>query len=171
MNKYLVSSLAILAGLSLANIAAGSAQPSSAQSPRPPLIAQAKPQAKPQVITLTQVACQFVETEAKDYNFTSKKTEDCKATNRKTLENRKKGFKPMKLKPGNYVFRVTNQDVPYELGFYLRGAGIKGATLPKLSGGGLTEGQTKEYSVTLKPGTYVFNCPLNPTPDYTLVVQ
>ena len=40
-----------------------------------------------------------------------------------------------------------------------------------VSGGGLATGTTKDYRVTLKPGEYVYSCPLNPTPDYKLVVK
>ena len=44
----------------------------------------------------------------------------------------------LKLKPGKHTFRVTNADVPYVLGFWLRGEGLVGrATLPSVSGGGL----------------------------------
>jgi hypothetical protein len=62
--------------------------------------------------------------------------------------------------------------VPYELGFWLRGEGVVGrATLPSVSGGGLTTGKTQDYAIELKPGNYVYSCPLNPTPDYKLVVR
>ena len=70
------------------------------------------------------------------------------------------------------MFRVTNKNVPYGLGFYLRGDGIVNrATLPSVSGGGLNLGVTKDYEITLKPGEYVYSCPLNPTPDYKIVVD
>ena len=36
---------------------------------------------------------------------------------------------------------------------------------------GLGLGATKDYEVELKPGEYVYSCPLNPTLDYKLVVQ
>ncbi|MBE9028594.1 hypothetical protein IQ266_02335 [filamentous cyanobacterium LEGE 11480] len=123
------------------------------------------------IITLTQTGCQFTETEAKDYAFTPKSGDDCKQINQKTLGDRKSQFKPLKLKPGKYIFRVTNSNVPYELGFYLRGKGLSFATLPKVSGGGLTQGVTQDYEIELKPGEYDFSCPLNPTPDYPLVVE
>ena len=29
----------------------------------------------------------------------------------------------------------------------------------------------KDYEVTLKPGEYVYSCPLNTTPNYRLVVK
>jgi hypothetical protein len=62
--------------------------------------------------------------------------------------------------------------VPYQLGFWLRGSGVVGrVTLPGVSGGGLTTGATKDYAVTLKAGEYLYSCPLNPTPDYKLVVE
>ena len=75
------------------------------------------------------------------------------------------------MEPGKYVFRVTNKNVPYDLGFWLRGEGlVNRATLPSVSGGGLKEGVTKDYKITLKPGEYLYSCPLNPTLDYKLVV-
>ncbi|MDX5359945.1 MAG: hypothetical protein LPL00_01315, partial [Alphaproteobacteria bacterium] len=78
----------------------------------------------------------------------------------------------MTLKPGTYVFRVTNRDVPYGLGFWIRGDGVIGrATLPSASGGGLSKGVTKDYEITLTPGDYVYSCPLNPTPDYRIRVE
>ena len=124
-----------------------------------------------QVITLTQTGCQFLETESKDYQYQTVKAEDCNQINSKTLAERKNSFKPLQLKPGKYTFKVTNRDVPYELGFYLRGEGVSQVTLPKVSGGGLNQGDTKEYQITLKPGKYLFSCPLNPTPDYPVIVQ
>lgn len=123
-----------------------------------------------QTIALTQTGCQFIETESKDYQFKTTQAKDCQGINSKTLADRKKGFKPLRLKPGKYIFRVSNRDVPYELGFYLRGEGVSSVTLPKVSGGGLNKGTTQDYQITLKPGNYVFSCPLNPTPDYPILV-
>ena len=78
----------------------------------------------------------------------------------------------LKLTPGRYVFRVTNRNVPYPLGFWLRGDGlINRATLPSVSGGGLTLGTARDYVIELKQGEYVYSCPLNPTPDYKLIVR
>jgi hypothetical protein len=123
------------------------------------------------VIKLTQTGCQFLETETKNYNYQPKKADDCNKINGETLKNRKQGFKTITLSQGKYVFNVTNKNVPYELGFYLRGQGVSQALLPKVSGGGLTEGKTMQYSVDLKKGKYYISCPLNPTPDYTVIVQ
>ncbi len=127
---------------------------------------------QPTIITLTQTPCQFLESEAMDQGFKSTKKADCEAINAKTAEQRLKDAPVMKLKAGKYIFRVTNKNVPYGLGFYLRGAGIVGrVSLPKVSGGGLSLGVTKDYAIDLKPGEYVYSCPLNTTPDYTLIVE
>lgn len=127
---------------------------------------------EPQVITLTQTGCQFLEPEGTDHAFKTASDADCKAINKTNGDERLAKAKTLDLKPGKYIFRVTNKNVPYELGFYLRGAGTVGyVALPKVSGGGLTEGVTKDYEVTLKEGDYVYSCPLNPTPDYPIRVK
>ena len=124
------------------------------------------------VINFTQVACQFVESEnGVDHGFTATKKADCDAINAKTAAGRLAEAKVLELKPGKYIFRVTNQDVPYQLGFWLRGAGWGRLTLPSVSGGGLTLGATKDYAISLEPGEYLYSCPLNPTPDYRIVVK
>jgi len=83
----------------------------------------------------------------------------------------------LELEPGTYTFRVSNTDVPYELGFWIReadyqlGNPVHKLTKTSVSGGGLFAGQSKAYEVELEPGEYVYSCPLNPTPDYKLVVK
>ena len=132
-----------------------------------PAAAQAK------VIELTQVPCQFLESEGgRDRGFKSAKSADCEAINARTAKQRLAEAKTLELRPGKHVFRVTNRNVPYELGFWLRGDSlIDRARLPSVSGGGLTTGKTQDYAIDLKPGSYVFSCPLNPTPDYRLIVR
>jgi hypothetical protein len=127
--------------------------------------------AQPTVITLTQTGCQFVEVETQDHGFATTKAADCEAMNDRTAAARLAAAKTLTLKPGTYVFRVTNKNVPYELGFYLRGSGFGRLTLPKVSGGGLLTGVSKDYVIDLAEGEYVYSCPLNPTPNYRLVVQ
>jgi len=128
--------------------------------------------AEPTVIELTQTACQFVEAEGVDHGFMSKSKGDCVAVNKKSGEERLANSQTLELKPGKYVFRVTNKNVSYPLGFWLRGDGLIGrASLPSVSGGGLTTGATKDYVIELKEGEYVYSCPLNPTPDYKIVVK
>lgn len=128
--------------------------------------------AAPQVIELTQVACQFVESEnGRDHGFQSRAAADCEAINARSGRERLAAAKVLRLKPGAYIFRVSNSNVPYELGFWLRGDGlVNRARLPSVSGGGLTVGKPQDYAVELTPGEYVYSCPLNPTPDYRLVV-
>lgn len=124
------------------------------------------------VIELTQTPCQFLESEnGVDRKFTSNKKADCEAINEATGENRLQEAVVMTLEPGKYIFRVTNKNVPYPLGFWLRGDGlVNRAKLPSVSGGGLVEGGTKDYVIELEEGEYVYSCPLNPTPNYRLVV-
>jgi hypothetical protein len=125
------------------------------------------------VIELSQTPCQFVESEnGIDHGFKSARKADCEAINERTGEARLAQSKAMTLKPGKYVFRVTNKNVPYELGFWVRGASLIGrARLPSVSGGGLVTGHTQDYEIELVEGEYVYSCPLNPTPDYRLVVE
>lgn len=129
------------------------------------------------VIRLTQTPCQFVESEGTDRGFKSARKADCDAINTKSGAERLEKAKVITLKPGRYVFRVTNKNVPYDLGFWLRSKGydwrnpVHKLTKTSISGGGLKLGATRDYEVTLKPGEYVYSCPLNPTPDYRLVVS
>ncbi len=125
------------------------------------------------VIELTQIPCQFVESEkGADHGFTSTKKADCESINAKTGAERLAKAKVLELTPGKYVFRVTNKNVPYPLGFWLRGDGlISRVRLPSVSGGGLILGKTQDYAIELKEGEYVYSCPLNPTPDYKLIVR
>jgi hypothetical protein len=124
-----------------------------------------------ELIELNQTPCQFLEPEGKNHGFTSSQKADCEAENERSQKKRLASSKTITLKPGDYVFRVTNKNVSYPLGFWLRGNGILNrARLPSVSGGGLTTGKSRDYQITLKPGEYVYSCPLNTTPDYKLVV-
>jgi hypothetical protein len=124
------------------------------------------------VIELTQTPCQFLESEnGVDHGYKSSKKADCDKINGDTGALRLAAAATMTVKPGKYVFSVTNKNVPYDLGFWVRGDGIiNRATLPSVSGGGLAMGSTQLYEIELKVGEYVYSCPLNPTPDYKLVV-
>ena len=130
-----------------------------------------------EIIELTQTGCQFLEPEGRDHNFKTSKKADCEAINSKTGEDRLAKSRALKLKPGNYVFRVTNRNVPYGLGFWLRSHDydwknpLHKLTKTSVSGGGLSPGKTQDYTVTLKPGKYLYSCPLNTTPDYSLEVS
>lgn len=129
------------------------------------------------IVVLTQVGCQFLEPENSiNHRFAPKAPADCEAINARTGDARLARTRPMRLREGDYIFRVTNLNVPYELGFWIRDRDYEDAgllarlTMTSVSGGGLTSGRMKDYRVTLKPGRYLFSCPLNPTPDYELDV-
>lgn len=131
------------------------------------------------VITLTQTGCQFLESEnGVDHGYSPEKAEDCKEINARSGDERLAAADALTLSPGRYIFRVTNTNVPYELGFWLREADYNPSNpLHKLSktsvsGGGLEAGVTRDYEVTIEEGKqYVYSCPLNPTPDYPITVQ
>ena len=129
-----------------------------------------------ELVELTQTGCQFIEPEGKDHGYKTTKKADCESLNKKTGAERVANAEVLRLKPGDYVFRVTNRNVPYELGFWLRSKGydwrnpLHKLTKTSVSGGGLRKGKSQDYEVTLKAGEYVYSCPLNTTPDYRLVV-
>jgi len=121
------------------------------------------------VVHLHQEPCLFIESEKDPQSYQSKQKEDCERINRQTADERE--FKTLRLEPGRHIFRVTNVNVPYELGFWVRGKGLGRVTLPSVSGGGLLEGETQEYEINLAEGEYYYSCPLNPTPNYPLIVE
>ena len=132
-----------------------------------------KPALAESIVSLTQTGCQFLEPEQNyDHGFKTAQANDCVKINSETGAARLAQVKPIRLKPGRYTFRVTNANVPYQLGFYLRAANpVARAFKPKLVGGGIETGKTKDYTVLLTPGDYIFSCPLNPTPDYPLIIS
>jgi len=129
-----------------------------------------------EIVELTQTGCQFLEPEGVDRKYKTSRKADCEKINAKSGKDRVASSNVMSLKPGDYIFRVANKNVPYPLGFWLRESDydwknpIHKLTKTSVSGGGLILGKSKDYKVTLKPGEYVFSCPLNTTPDYKLVV-
>ncbi|MFH1804459.1 MAG: hypothetical protein ABID63_06190 [Pseudomonadota bacterium] len=132
--------------------------------------------AAPQVIELTQTGCQFLEPEGKDYGYQTRKKADCEAINGESGAERLAQSNVMRVKAGDFIFRVANENVPYELGFWVRDVDYDWTDKIlnqkiSVSGGGLRQGKTKDYAVTLTPGEYVYSCPLNPTPNYRLIVE
>lgn len=131
-----------------------------------------------EVVELSQTGCQFLESEnGVDRGFMPQSAEECNAINAESGEQRLAEAKVLELDPGTYTFRVTNTDVPYELGFWLRehdyklGNPLHKLTKTSVSGGGLVQGKTQDYEVELAPGEYLYSCPLNPTPNYRIVVK
>lgn len=83
--------------------------------------------------------------------------------------------KGITLSEGTYVFEIANNKVGHDVGFVLAPKGktdqahhIKEAYVTEVVKNNTT-GHTKE--VTLTKGEYVYFCPLNPTPQYTLIVE
>lgn len=85
--------------------------------------------------------------------------------------------KSLTLTEGDYIFEITNKNVGHQVGFVLV---PKGADVSKPENHIQTayvtkavENNTSESSnvTTLSKGEYVYFCPLNPTPQYTLVVE
>jgi len=92
-----------------------------------------------------------------------------------SLEQTKGAFtqKTLTLKEGNYIFEISNNNVGHQVGFVLAPksnpeAHIKSAYVTKV-----VDNNSKETSnvTTLEKGEYVYFCPMNPTPQYTLVVE
>lgn len=79
------------------------------------------------------------------------------------------------LSAGTYVFEISNSGVDHEVGFVIAPKGktdqpnhIKEAYVAKT----IKDGETSSSKeVTLTKGEYVYFCPLNPTPQYTITVE
>ncbi|CAM1352274.1 plastocyanin/azurin family copper-binding protein [Tenacibaculum crassostreae] len=94
-----------------------------------------------------------------------------------SLEQTKGEFtqKTLTLSEGTYVFEISNNNVGHDVGFVLAPKGkteekhhIKNAYVTSLV---KNNGKSKSKKVALTKGEYVYFCPLNPTPQYTLHVQ
>jgi uncharacterized cupredoxin-like copper-binding protein len=86
--------------------------------------------------------------------------------------------KSLELKPGKYQFDVTNKDVDHEVAFFLQKETDKGTKefSTAIANSGLTKtlklGESAKTGVVeLQKGTYVYSCPLNPTPHYVITVK
>lgn len=84
-------------------------------------------------------------------------------------------IKGLTLSEGTYKFEVTNNGVDHKVGFVIAPKGmteqkdhIQSAYLSETikSGDSSSSGE-----VILTKGEYVFFCPMNPTPEYTIVVE
>ncbi|MGV6830393.1 MAG: cupredoxin domain-containing protein [bacterium] len=91
------------------------------------------------------------------------------------LEQTKGAFtqKELILNEGSYIFEIANNNVGHKVGFVLAPksnpeAHIKTAYVTKA----VENNKTESTNVTtLAKGEYVYFCPLNPTPQYTLIVK
>ncbi|MFD2916814.1 cupredoxin domain-containing protein [Psychroserpens luteus] len=81
------------------------------------------------------------------------------------------------LKEGSYIFEIANNNVGHDVGFVLIKKGtdaskpenhIKTAYVTEV----VSNNKTQKSNVTvLEKGEYVYFCPMNPTPQYTLTVE
>lgn len=94
-----------------------------------------------------------------------------------TLEQTQGEFtvKELTVSPGEYVFEVVNNGIDHEVALVLAPEGktekadhIQAAYLKKTVNNGES---ASSNVVNLTPGTYVYFCPLNPTPQYKLTVK
>lgn len=84
----------------------------------------------------------------------------------------------LNLVPGKYQFRIVNQSVDKEVGFVIQKASDKSQSPMKTAVENSFASKTVkkgEFAYTgiveLKSGEYVYSCPLNPTPHYTIRVK
>lgn len=96
-----------------------------------------------------------------------------------SLEQTKGEFtqKSLTVSEGTYVFEIANNHAAKEVGLVLMQKG-KDASNPEnhIQSAYVTtvvkEGKVEKTNPTvLKKGEYVYFCPLNPTPQYTLIVE
>ncbi len=96
-----------------------------------------------------------------------------------SLEQTKGEFtqKSVTVSEGTYIFEIANTGVDHNVGFVLVPEG-KDASKPEnhistayVTAPVATNATGKSNKVELKKGKYVYFCPLNPTPQYTLIVE
>lgn len=96
-----------------------------------------------------------------------------------SLEQTKGEFtqKSITVSEGTYIFEIANTGVDHKVGFVLVPEG-KDASKPEnhISTAYVTAPVAPNTTgnsnkVALKKGKYVYFCPLNPTPQYTLIVE
>jgi plastocyanin len=92
-----------------------------------------------------------------------------------SLEQTKGEFtqKQITLSEGSYIFEISNTNVGHNVGFVLAPKSDVKAHIKNAYVTAQVENNTKQTSktVTLTKGEYVYFCPLNPTPQYTLIVE
>ncbi|MDA9774403.1 hypothetical protein N9B82_05545 [Saprospiraceae bacterium] len=84
----------------------------------------------------------------------------------------------LNLLPGKYQFRVVNDDVEKEVGFLIQQAAKKDmnpmetAVDNSFTTKTMKKGEVAYTGVVeLTAGEYVYSCPMNPTPHYTINVK
>lgn len=82
----------------------------------------------------------------------------------------------LNLKPGKYIFEVTNKKVDREVGLVVANTTEEGKAGDHIKEGYLANTikkgeKARSQVVVLGEGTYKYFCPLNPTPEYTITVS
>ena len=82
------------------------------------------------------------------------------------------------LTPGKYQFKIVNKNVDHEVGFGIQKAQeaemdfMKTVLPTSLASNTIKTGESAYTGVVeLSEGEYVYSCPLNPTPHYTINVK
>ena len=92
-----------------------------------------------------------------------------------SLEQTKGEFtqKQITLSEGTYIFEISNNAVGHNVGFVLAPKANVKAHIKNAYVTAQVKNNEKQTSnkVVLKKGKYVYFCPLNPTPQYTLIVE
>lgn len=121
------------------------------------------------VVGLFLIAVSFSATAQEKVSNKAVKTVSLEQTNGEFTQ------KAITLSEGTYVFEIANSGIDHEVGFVLAPKGktdaanhIKNAYVTKTVA---TDSKEKSNNVTLTKGEYVYFCPMNPTPQYSLIVE
>lgn len=115
---------------------------------------------------LTLSNCHFEEAEP-SWNSNATTAEECQHENLTTFSTREQQV--LMIPAGQYEILIKNPYIDRELGFWLRSMNHPENTLA--TGGGIGLNEEEIFDVQLLPGSYLYSCPVSPTPDYLLVVQ
>ncbi len=118
------------------------------------------------MLTLVQRPCVFAAAEPHN-RYDAESADDCRRINRERFDMRTQQV--LRVPPGSYHITVVNQGVPRDVGFWLRPEDEPETTLA--AGGGIGADAPATFELELEPGRYLYSCPLNPTPDYLLLVE
>ncbi len=92
-----------------------------------------------------------------------------------TLEQTKGEFsvQELTLSPGTYQFEIVNNNVGSDVGFVLAPKSNPDQHIEEAYVTELVKNNTaqKSKTVNLSPGEYIYFCPLNKTPQYSLIVE
>jgi len=77
------------------------------------------------------------------------------------------------LKPGAYIFEITNENVDHPVAFFLTTTDdTKTPVKNSMLDGGVVQGNSAQSGVVhLTAGNYKYSCPMNSTPQYNLTVK